>query len=218
MKPNHKLPNDNRGATLVISLIMLVLLTLLALSGLRLSNSTLGIVGNMQAKIEVESQAEQILDDRLHTFDKDYAANLATNALEGDYRLIESVTIVPVTERPKIISAARVDINEFRAMRNEVAAKIALLTEQVSEETNEDIKAKLTEQKNLLEAEKAILLENCDDGRCIKLMLSFEKVVSNSTTAATARLQEAYQIITNTEGCQSIANALLQSNSASLCL
>ena len=39
-----------RGATLVIALIMLVLLTLFAVSSLNTANTNLRIVGNMQAK------------------------------------------------------------------------------------------------------------------------------------------------------------------------
>jgi len=51
-----------RGATLLISLIMLVLLTMFAVSAITLSTSTSKIVGNMQAKKNADAIAQRIVD------------------------------------------------------------------------------------------------------------------------------------------------------------
>lgn len=51
-----------RGATLVITLIMLVLITLFAISAINLSASTTKIVGNMQAKKTTDAMAQRTVD------------------------------------------------------------------------------------------------------------------------------------------------------------
>lgn len=50
------------GASLLISLVMLVVLTLLVVSAIRMSNSNLKVVGNMQAKNEATSAAQQAIE------------------------------------------------------------------------------------------------------------------------------------------------------------
>jgi hypothetical protein len=50
------------GATLVITLIMLVLLTLFAVSAVGLSASTAKVVGNMQAKKTTDAMAQRVVD------------------------------------------------------------------------------------------------------------------------------------------------------------
>ena len=51
------------GATLLIVLVMLVVITLLAVAGMRMSNSSLQVVGNMQARKFAENVASQALED-----------------------------------------------------------------------------------------------------------------------------------------------------------
>lgn len=51
--------NRQRGATLIVGLVMLVVLTLLVISAIRSSNTNLRIVGNMQMQEEVSSAAQQ---------------------------------------------------------------------------------------------------------------------------------------------------------------
>lgn len=63
--------DHQHGATLVVGLIMLVLMTLIALSTIRLSNTNLRIVGNEQFRNEAQAAAEYALDT---------AANSATFA------------------------------------------------------------------------------------------------------------------------------------------
>ena len=51
-----------RGMTLIVSLIMLIILTMFALSTMNLSNSNLKVVGNQQAQRAVEAAAQQALE------------------------------------------------------------------------------------------------------------------------------------------------------------
>ena len=64
MKP---MPNRQRGVVLVIGLIMLVLLTLLAMTALNLGKSSLQIVGNMQLRKQVIAAAQEAIDDAIST-------------------------------------------------------------------------------------------------------------------------------------------------------
>ena len=59
--PRHPLARE-RGATLVITLVMLVLLTMFAVSAITLSASTSKVVGNMQAKKTVDAIAQRVVD------------------------------------------------------------------------------------------------------------------------------------------------------------
>ena len=64
---------NQRGATLLISLIMLVVLTLFAISAINMSTTNLHIVGNMQARMEAQSAGKQAIEQVLSS-----AANFLT--------------------------------------------------------------------------------------------------------------------------------------------
>ncbi len=68
----HK--NRQRGATLVVSLIMLVVLTLLAVSGIRSSSVNLRIAGNMQMQAEASAAAQQAIEEVISNTDFTLAA------------------------------------------------------------------------------------------------------------------------------------------------
>lgn len=54
--------NAQRGATLVVALIFLLLLTLLAVSAIRLGNTNLRVAGNVQAQAEGIAAAQQAIE------------------------------------------------------------------------------------------------------------------------------------------------------------
>ena len=54
--------NSQNGATLITALIMLVVLTLLVVSGIRSSSVNLRIAGNMQAQEEFTNYAQQVIE------------------------------------------------------------------------------------------------------------------------------------------------------------
>lgn len=54
--------NRQRGATLMVGLVMLVVLTLLVVSAMRSSTVNLRIAGNMQAKAEAAAAAQQAVE------------------------------------------------------------------------------------------------------------------------------------------------------------
>jgi Tfp pilus assembly protein PilX len=57
--------NDQRGMTLVVSLILLMVLTLLVTATLVASNTNLRVVGNMQAQRQLEATAQKAIEDRI---------------------------------------------------------------------------------------------------------------------------------------------------------
>ena len=59
--------NRQRGATLLVALIMLVLLTMFAISSLNTSNTNLRVVGNMQARSEATNVAQEAIETTLST-------------------------------------------------------------------------------------------------------------------------------------------------------
>ena len=56
-----------QGATLLVVLIMLVVLTLLGVAGMRMSTSSLQVVGNMQARKFTENVASQSVEDVMNS-------------------------------------------------------------------------------------------------------------------------------------------------------
>jgi Tfp pilus assembly protein PilX len=53
------------GMTLIVVLVMLVVITLLAIAGMRMTNSSLLVVGNMQARKFVENNSLQIIEQMM---------------------------------------------------------------------------------------------------------------------------------------------------------
>lgn len=58
---------SQRGATLLVSLIMLVVLTLFVISAINLTNVNLRIVGNMQIQKEIQAAAQQGIEKVIST-------------------------------------------------------------------------------------------------------------------------------------------------------
>jgi Tfp pilus assembly protein PilX len=94
--------HSQRGATLLIGLIMLVLMTLLAVSAFNLSKSNLKVVGNMQNHNEAVSTAKSAIEEVLSK--TDFAANPAaafgtgnvkSYDINGDGNNDVTVTMVP---------------------------------------------------------------------------------------------------------------------------
>jgi len=54
-----------RGATLIVTLIMLVMMTLFAIAAINLSGSNMRVVGNMQARTAAEAAALWAIEDTL---------------------------------------------------------------------------------------------------------------------------------------------------------
>ena len=64
---NFHLPQNQRGATLLVTLIMLVVLTLFAVTAFNLSSVNLKIVGNFQQQKETDATVQQALAQVLST-------------------------------------------------------------------------------------------------------------------------------------------------------
>jgi Tfp pilus assembly protein PilX len=74
------------GATLVIVLIMLVILTLFAIAAINLSSSNLKVIGNMQARTAAEAAASYAIEDTMSSinwFTTGYATVRSVTAPNG---------------------------------------------------------------------------------------------------------------------------------------
>jgi Tfp pilus assembly protein PilX len=58
-------PRPEQGATLVVTLIMLVMMTLFAIAAVNLSGANVKVIGNMQARTAAESAALWAIEDTL---------------------------------------------------------------------------------------------------------------------------------------------------------
>ena len=82
-----------QGTTLVVVLVMLVVLTLLAVAGMRMSTASLTIVGNMQARRFIDNVASQAVEDVMNSI-------VPFNAPTGAVTIRSGGTNVPVNTTP----------------------------------------------------------------------------------------------------------------------
>lgn len=73
-----------QGATLLVGLVMLVVLTLLVVSGIRASSANLKIVGNVQARDEAAAQAQLAVEDMLNNVSNFYNPASRTLSVDAD--------------------------------------------------------------------------------------------------------------------------------------
>ena len=82
MKSSTRLPQRQRqaGATLLVALVMLVVLTLFAITAINFTNINTKIVGNQQFKKEAEAAAQQAIEQII-------SADFTTNPLASDVNI-----------------------------------------------------------------------------------------------------------------------------------
>lgn len=97
-------PNQ-RGATLLVVLVMLVMITLFVVSMVRLSSTNLKVVGNMQSQRQLEASAQQMIEEKVSTitFFNDAATSTGTWPA-GTNTVVASVNSYTVTvNRPTCV-------------------------------------------------------------------------------------------------------------------
>lgn len=78
MRQRINFDEKQRGATLVVGLIMLVVLTLLVVSGISMTKTNLKTVGNMQAKNEAAAAAQQAIEQIMSNLNNFYTPTAQT--------------------------------------------------------------------------------------------------------------------------------------------
>lgn len=101
-----------RGATLIIGLIMLVLLTLMAISSFNLGKSNLQIVGNMQYRNETLRAAEQSVETAISTPSAVSVPSSANIDVNGDGVPDVAVNITPRLVQAQVIKNSALSLTD----------------------------------------------------------------------------------------------------------
>jgi len=112
MTRTHRFPRREHGMTLLVAMIILVMITLLAVSAYKVSNTNLRTVGSMQGRQEGQSAAQAVIEQVLSSlqFTRAPAAVAATHwgiDINGDS--LEDFT-VQLSPQPKCVRIAPVVI------------------------------------------------------------------------------------------------------------
>ncbi len=86
---------SQKGATLIIGLIMLILLTLMAVTSFNLGKSNMQVVGNMQFRNETVRAAETRIEAAVSSPLGTTVASTATVDVNGDGKALVNVTVTP---------------------------------------------------------------------------------------------------------------------------
>lgn len=117
-----KMPNRQRGMTLVMALVMLVVLTLLALTSFNLGKSNLLIVSNMQQRDETMAAAREVIEETISStrlFDD--PENILANPCKGEANTrcvdtngdgVSDVTVA-ITPAPTCAKAQAIKVSEL---------------------------------------------------------------------------------------------------------
>ena len=99
-----------KGATLLIGLIMLVLLTLMAVTSFRLGRSNLQIVGNMQFRNETLRAAEEAVEAAISKPTSVSMASTASVDVNADGTPDVAVTITPTLTQAHVLKNSALDL------------------------------------------------------------------------------------------------------------
>lgn len=125
--------NGQRGATLLVGLVMLVVLTLLVVSAMRSSTVNLRIAGNMQAKAEAAAAAQQAVEQVISSSTIFYAPASQTIAVDINHDGTADYTV-------------KIDPPSCLKM-TAAAGYSALFAASAPQDSNWDIKATVTDNR-----------------------------------------------------------------------
>src|SRR5512140_1791526 len=103
---------NQKGATLLIGLIMLVLLTLMAVTSFNLGKSNLQIVGNMQFRAETERAAEEAVESAISLPSSVSVPSASSVDVNGDGKPDVAVTITPILVQANIKKNSALDLTD----------------------------------------------------------------------------------------------------------
>jgi len=122
------------GATLLIVLIMLVMITLFVVSMIRLSSTNLKVVGNMQAQRALEASAQQAIENSISTYA--FFSDAANNA--GQWH-------AATPSVPKVVNGYPITMYRPACVSSTAATNYTLTSNIAPEDTNWEISAGATD-------------------------------------------------------------------------
>lgn len=117
---NSSFPTRQRGITLIVGLVMLVLLLLMGISAFNLSRTNTAITGNMQNKMEATNAAMQAVEEVISTtkFIDTPTTALPGNQLQVDVNgdgsadITVTLTPIPCIKKIQVIKNASLDLTD----------------------------------------------------------------------------------------------------------
>jgi Tfp pilus assembly protein PilX len=106
------LKHKQRGSTLAIALIMLVVLTLLVVSAIRSSNTNLRIAGNMQTQAEAAAASQQVIEQIISY---DFAASPAATTVNVDINNDGTADYTVASPTPTCLGSTPLDLSTLTA-------------------------------------------------------------------------------------------------------
>lgn len=105
-------PRRQRGATLLVGLIMLVLMTLMAVTSFRLGKSNLQIVGNLQFRNETMRAAEEAVEVAISSPASVSVASASNIDINADGVADVAVTITPTLVQAHVKKNSALDLTD----------------------------------------------------------------------------------------------------------
>ncbi len=100
------------GVTLIVGMIMLILLTLMAVTSFKLGKGNLQIVGNMQFRNETLRAAEEVIEARVSTPTNVVAAWTGSVDINGDSTPDVAVAVTPTLVQAYVKKNSVINLND----------------------------------------------------------------------------------------------------------
>jgi Tfp pilus assembly protein PilX len=167
--PSRKHHSRQRGSTLIVALVMLILMTLVALAAINMSTGNLRIVGNMQYQMEAASAAQAAINTVISS-----AANTEepSTSPTGIDVIVNGTTYHVSLTQPCIKSSTPISVEEIDQSNN--AADKTVCTDQDNQENTG------------LMSRRA----GAAGSHCSRLIWQIKATVSNSDTSSHVELTQ----------------------------
>lgn len=169
-----------RGVTLLVAMIMLVLLTLLALTSANVSRSTIQVVGNMQSRDQNIAAARQVLEEAISS----------TRFFDTPADAIGS----PCADEP---NSRCIDTNGDDTADIKVVLSPPPMCVQAKNLKNVDIDASKTDEADCIEAESqsfGVIGSVKGDSACADSTWELNAVATDTVTEATAQVTQGVTV------------------------
>ncbi|MFC5300495.1 pilus assembly PilX family protein [Azospira restricta] len=197
-----------RGSVLIISLIMLVVLTLIGISMIRMTTTNLQLVNNMQGRHQALAAANDIVNQVLSSsFINPSDINGTLNAVaaasytyspEGEDASKKTYTVT--VSKPCLKSLTFATDKITRIIQPQIRARIAAINTLLAANPPDDVRAELEAERTLL-VQRHQQYQTCVDDKapCYLTLWQFTATVSTGFLGAKTSLSAGTDVVLNSE-------------------